>query len=49
MEGSDRITKRDDNAGKIALDAITILSSLGYTEYSILLLNRLEAVLDERN
>jgi hypothetical protein len=49
MEGLDRITKRDDNAGKIALDAITILSNLGYSQYSILLLNRLEAVLDERN
>ena len=49
MEGSDRITKRDDNANKIALDAITILSSLGYSQYSILLLNRLEAVLNERN
>tara|TARA_R110001606_G_scaffold376051_1_gene534542 strand:+ start:3391 stop:3540 length:150 start_codon:yes stop_codon:yes gene_type:complete len=49
MEGLNRITKRDDNAGKIALDAITILSSLGYTQYSIPLHNRLEAVLNERN
>ena len=49
VEGLDRSTKRDDNASRIALDAIVILTNLGYNEYAILLHNRLEAVLNERN
>jgi len=36
----------NDNVKKVALDAITILHSLGYTQYSMPLLNRLER-LDE--
>ncbi len=36
----------EDNAKRIALDAITILHSLGYGQYAVPLLNRLER-LDE--
>jgi len=42
------MTPKNDTMTKVALDAITILSSLGYSQYSNPLLSRLEALFNER-